>query len=182
MNITPHRAREILDAAEEIVSASTVRAAVAGVATEITAVLADANPLVMVVMRGAVVFAGQLLPQLMFPLDFDSIDATRYGDATHGGEITFRAMPVSEISGRTVLLVDDILDEGITLQAIRDKLLAMKAHSVMIAVFADKQIGKVKPLAADFVGITLPNRYVFGFGLDVHGYWRNLPSIYALKE
>ncbi len=180
--ITLKRAREILETAEEICPASAVSVAVSRVASEINQSLSNANPLLIVVMRGAVVFAGQLLLQLSFPLDVDSVDATRYGEDTRGGEITFRAMPVSDVAGRTVLLVDDILDEGITLKAIRDKLLAMRAHKVMIAVFADKQTGKAKPLAADFVGITLPNRYVFGYGMDIHGYWRNLPSVYALKE
>lgn len=182
MTITSQRAIEILDTADLVCTDAQVRDAVSRVAREISAALADTNPLVLVVMRGAVVFAGQLLPQLAFPLEVDSVDATRYGNTTQGGEIAFRTMPVSEIANRTVLLVDDILDEGITLQVIRDKLLAMRARKIMTAVFADKQTGKPKPLAADFVGVTLPNRYVFGFGMDVHGYWRNLPSVYALKD
>ncbi len=182
MKITPQRARDILDTAEAICPSSAVNAAVSRVAAEINASLADAHPLVIVVLRGAVVFAGQLLPQLSFPLEVDSIDATRYGDATQGGEMAFRALPVSDVKGRTVLLVDDILDEGVTLKAIRDKLLAMGAQHILIAVFADKQTGRAKPLTADFTGITVPNRYVFGFGMDVHGYWRNLPAIYAIKD
>lgn len=180
--VTIKRAHEILETAEEICPASAVSVAVSRVASEINQSLANANPLLMVVMRGAVVFAGQLLPLLDFPLELDYIDATRYGDSTSGGEITFHAMPVSNVAGRVVLLVDDILDEGITLKAIHDKLLAMQARKVMIAVFADKQTGKTKPLAADFTGVTLPNRYVFGYGMDVYGYWRNLPSVYALRE
>ena len=180
--MTPARARDILSSAELVCDATQVDAAVSRLAAELNAALASDNPLVMVVMRGAVVFAGQLLPQLNFPLDVDSINATRYGDATRGGESGFRAMPVSNEAGRLVLLVDDILDEGITLHAIRDKLLSMGARKIMIAVMADKQTGKVKPIAADFTGVTLPDRYVFGFGMDVHGYWRNLPSIYAMKQ
>lgn len=182
MKITSQRARHILETAEEICAEKDVNEAVSRVAAEINASISDADPLVMVVLRGAVVFAGQLLPQLTFPLDVDSVDATRYGDATRGGEMVFRSLPASDVAGRTVLLVDDILDEGITLKAIRDRLLAMKAHDVRIAVFADKQTGKSKPLAADYVGMTLPDRYVFGFGMDIHGYWRNLPSIYAVNE
>jgi hypoxanthine phosphoribosyltransferase len=81
-----------------------------------------------------------------------------------------------------VLVVDDILDEGNTLETIRDKLLAAGSQQVCIAVFADKETGRPKPVAADFVGIKLPNRYVFGFGMDVNGAWRNLPAIYALKD
>jgi hypoxanthine phosphoribosyltransferase len=86
------------------------------------------------------------------------------------------------VAGRTVLVVDDILDEGITLGAVRDKLLAMGAAELRIAVFCDKELGREKAIRADFVGVHLPNRYVFGFGMDVNGAWRNLPAVYALKE
>ena len=72
--------------------------------------------------------------------------------------------------------------EGHTLAAIRRKILEAGAESFYSAVFADKNIGSDKPVAADFVGVRLPNRYVFGFGMDVHGLWRNLPAVYALRE
>ena len=88
----------------------------------------------------------------------------------------FRPEPVPQV------VIDDILDEGITLAAIRKKLLEMGAAKVYCAVFADKAIGRDKPVRADFVGVTVPNRYVFGFGMDAYGLWRNLPAIYALKE
>jgi hypoxanthine phosphoribosyltransferase len=144
--------------------------------------LRDAHPLLVCVMRGALVFAGQLLPQLDFPLEVDVVDATRYGDATQGGELVFRTMPATAVAGRTVLLVDDILDEGITLTLLRDRLLASGALRVLIAVFAVKQRPRSTPLTADYSGVMLPDRYVFGFGLDVHGYWRNLPAVYALND
>jgi hypoxanthine phosphoribosyltransferase len=86
------------------------------------------------------------------------------------------------VAGRTVLVVDDILDEGITLAAVRDKLLAQGASAVLSAVFADKDLGRDKPIRADFTGVTVPDRYVFGFGMDAYGLWRNLPAIYALKD
>jgi hypoxanthine phosphoribosyltransferase len=81
-----------------------------------------------------------------------------------------------------VLVLDDILDQGHTLAAIRGKMLDAGAREFYSAVFADKDIGRTKPVVADFIGITLPNRYVFGFGMDVQGAWRNLPAIYALQE
>jgi hypoxanthine phosphoribosyltransferase len=86
------------------------------------------------------------------------------------------------VAGRVVLVLDDILDEGHTLAAIRDKVLELGASSFHCAVFSDKVTGRPKPIQADFIGIRLPNRYVFGFGMDVRGAWRNLPAIYALKE
>jgi hypoxanthine phosphoribosyltransferase len=129
-----------------------------------------------------VIFAGQLLPQLDFPLEFDYVDVTRYGAATRGGAISWKVAPGTPVSGRTVLVLDDILDEGETLSAVRDKVMAEGARAVSIAVLADKAIRRAKPLQADFVGLRVPDRYVFGCGMDVGGLWRNLPAIYALKD
>ncbi|OYW34017.1 MAG: hypoxanthine-guanine phosphoribosyltransferase [Methyloversatilis sp. 12-65-5] len=132
--------------------------------------------------RGAVVFAGNLLPQLAFPLDFDYVHVTRYGDATQGGALRWISEPRIPVAGRTVLVLDDILDEGITLAAIRRHLLDAGAQRCLTAVFSDKMIGRTKPIKADFTGLELPDRYVFGYGMDVRGAWRNLPAIYALRE
>jgi len=175
-------AQAILRAADLVCSADAVSRAVRRVATEISTTLAAANPLVLSVMSGAVVFTGQLLPLLEFPLEVDYIHLTRYGDATVGGGIEWKAFPAAKIAGRVVLIVDDILDEGHTLAEIRRRVLASGASKCYAAVFADKDLGKQKPVAADFVGVTLPNRYVFGFGMDVKGAWRNLPAVYAMKE
>lgn len=173
--------RMLLSRAELLFGPEAVSAAVRRVAAEITRVLAEAQPLLLVVMRGGVVFAGHLLPQLRFPLDFDYVDATRYGAATAGGALQWRVdVPRDAVRGRTVLLVDDILDEGLTLDAVRSRLLAAGARQVLIAVFADKQLQAVKPVTADFVGLRVPDRYVFGFGMDVRGQWRNLDGVYAL--
>jgi hypoxanthine phosphoribosyltransferase len=182
VGIPADKAWRILDTAEQICTAEAVTEAVERLAREISARLKDCNPLVLSVMRGSVIFTGQLLPRLRFPLEFDYLDVTRYGDATRGGEIAWRVDSNIEVRGRTVLVVDDILDEGHTLKAIRDKLLAAGAQQVCSAVFADKETGSPKPVTADFVGIKLPNRYVFGFGMDVSGAWRNLPAIFALNE
>ena len=151
-------------------------------AREISAQLEKRHPLVLGVMRGSVLFAGQLLPQLHFPLHFDYLDVTRYRSTTSGGEITWKVSPGTAVAGRVVLVIDDILDEGHTLASIREKLLAAGASEFYSAVFAEKDLGRPKPIAANFVGITVPNRYVFGFGMDVYGMWRNLPAIYALND
>ena len=182
MPLTPDKARRMLDTAELLCPSAVVSEAVARMAREITAALGDSFPLVLCVMRGAVVFSGQLLPQLRFPLEFDYIEVTRYGAATRGGRISWKVLPVTPVAGRVVLVLDDILDEGRTLAAVRDKLLADGASRVCIAVLADKDIGRAKPVKADFTGVKLANRYVFGCGMDAGGAWRNLPEIYALKE
>lgn len=182
MNVSSEEAWRILETADEICSAECVRIEVARMAAEITNELGGRRPLVLAVMRGSVVFAGHLLPQLRFPLQFDYLDLTRYGSTTVGGEISWKVSPGTDVAGRAVLVIDDILDEGHTLAAVRAKLLQAGASEVHIAVFSQKDLGRSKPVTADFVGISLPNRYVFGFGMDVHGLWRNLPAVYAVNE
>ena len=182
MNATPQEAWHILEAAEQIFSAERVAAEVSRVANEVTAKLGERHPLVLAVMRGSVIFSGQLLPQLKFPLHFDYLDVTRYGSATVGGKIDWKVSPGTAVAGRVVLVVDDILDEGHTLAAVRAKLIEAGAAEVYAAVLAQKDTGREKPITADFVGVTVPNRYVFGCGMDVHGAWRNLPAIYAVKD
>lgn len=171
----------ILDNAEQIYSATEVSAAVQKMAVDVSSAIADEDPLVLSVMGGAVVFTGQLLPLLQFPLDFDYVQASRYHNQTHGQDIQWRVSPRENVQGRVVLLLDDILDEGLTLEAVRDKCLEMGAKRVLMAVLTEKNTGRPKPVKADFVGLVVPDRYVFGCGMDVHGRWRNLPAIYALK-
>ena len=174
-------ARAMLADADLVCPAEEVRAAVTRVAGEIAARLAGEFPIVLSVMGGAVVFTGQLLPLLAFPLEFGAIEVTRYGKGTSGRGIDWRLAPREDVRGRTVLVVDDILDEGITLAAVRARLVEMGAKQVLCAVFADKDLGRAKPIAPDFTGVRVPDRYVFGFGMDAYGLWRNLPAVYALK-
>ncbi|AVG14573.1 MULTISPECIES: hypoxanthine-guanine phosphoribosyltransferase [Chromobacteriaceae] len=174
-------ARGLINSADVLFSAEEVSAAVDRMAVEITAKLGEEYPLVLSVMGGAVVFTGQLLPRLEFPLDFDYVHVSRYGDKTHGGELVWKQAPKEDVRDRVVLVLDDILDEGHTMAAIRDKVMAMGAKAFYSGVFANKLINKEKPMQADFVGLDVPDRYVFGYGMDVRGAWRNLPAIYALK-
>ncbi len=172
---------QTLEHAELVHSAAEVDAAVARLADEITRAMGALEPLVLCVMGGAVVFAGQLLPRLAFPLEFDYVQASRYHNGTTGQHLVWRVAPGETVRGRTVLLLDDILDEGHTLAAVREKCLQAGAERVVIAVLTEKETGREKPIRADFVGLRVPDRYVFGCGMDVHGWWRNLPAIYALK-
>ena len=172
----------ILNRSELIVGATEVELALDRLAGEISDALADRFPVALCVMGGAVVFSGKLLPRLGFPLEFDYLHATHYRDGTRGGAIEWSVLPRKNLDGRVVLLMDDILDEGHTLAAAKARLFELGAAEVLIAVLADKDLGVDKPVAADFVGLTLPNRYVLGMGMDAYGLWRNLPGIYALKE
>lgn len=181
-HLSAQRASEILQQAELLKSAEEVQAALLSVAGQINAALRDQHPLVLSVMGGAVVFSGQLLPLLDFPLDFDYVHVSRYGDARTGGKMHWKVEPHESVKNRIVLLLDDILDEGHTLSALQERVIALGALRCYSAVFADKKHGRSKPVHADFVGMDLPDRFVFGYGMDIEGAWRNLPAIYALKE
>jgi hypoxanthine phosphoribosyltransferase len=180
------RARALIANASQIVSPQQVEAAVKDVADRLNARFDKeseaAFPLVLGVMGGAVVFTGHLLPQLSFPLEFDYIHVTRYGDHDRGGEVVWKVIPRQNVAGRTIIVVDDILDEGETLAHVKQRLLDMGAAEVILAVFADKDLGKQKPVQADIVGLTIPNKFVVGFGMDAHGYWRNLPGLWVIKD
>ena len=171
-----------LENSDPVSSAEEIQAAIRRVAAEIQDRLAGAYPLVLVVLGGAVVFAGQLLPLLRFPLDLDYLHASRYGPATQGGGIGWRVAPPEGVRGRTVLVLDDILDGGETMHAIRERLLALGAASFLCAVLVEKLLARPKPLAADFVGLKIPDRFVFGCGMDAKGFWRNLPELRAMRE
>jgi hypoxanthine phosphoribosyltransferase len=177
----PAAAWRFLENSDPVASAQEVEGAVARLAQEISAQLGESYPLILIVMGGAVVFAGQLLPRLRFPLDFDYVHATRYGPATEGARIEWRVAPPAGVKGRAVLVLDDILDGGQTMLAIREKLLALGAVSVQCAVLVEKKLARPKPIRAEFVGLTIPDRFVFGCGMDAKGYWRNLPEIRAMK-
>ena len=181
MSISEQRARDILQQAELLCPEELVQESLHKVARQINTALADTHPLVLSVMGGAVVFTGQLLPLLDFPLDFDYVHVSRYGDLRHGGQMHWKVEPRENVRGRVVLVVDDILDEGHTLAALRQRVMELGAGKFYSAVFADKRHGRAKPIHADFVGMELPDRFVFGYGMDIEGAWRNLPAIYAVK-
>ena len=175
----------ILQQASLVHDEATVNQAVTRLAQGITEMLHDEKPLVLCVMGGGVVFTGQLLPQLLFPLEFGYVQASRYHNRTHGDErLVWRVKPGEEVRDRTILVLDDILDEGVTLAEIKAQCLALGAKRVVVAVLVEKLLGpdKLKPIKADFVGLQVPNQYVFGCGMDAYGWWRNLPAIYAIAD
>jgi hypoxanthine phosphoribosyltransferase len=165
--------------AKLIYSEEQVEAALDDMATEISAKLADSNPLVLCVLNGGIVAAGKLLTRLAFPLTIDSINATRYQNQTSGGTIEWVLKPGTPLDGRTILIIDDILDEGITLAAIKAYCLEQGSTAVYCAVLVDKKLDHEKPIHVDFVGLQTENRYLFGYGMDYKGYLRNAAGIFA---
>lgn len=178
-------ANNIMRNSDPLFTKAEVDAATAKVARELNRDYQGKYPLVLSVMGGAVVFTGHLLTQLDFPMDFDIVSASRYGDATVGTNLVWRVTPRDNVAGRHVILLDDILDEGITLAAIVDLLKSQGALSVECAVFCVKDYGAEKnakkPLQAKYVGMSVPDRFIFGYGMDVSGAWRNLGEIRAVR-
>jgi len=163
-------------------SESEVEAALDKMAEQINHLLADRNPLVLCVLNGGIIPAGKLLTRLTMPLNIDSINASRYQNQISGGTVEWVLKPATPLKDRTVLLIDDVLDEGITLAAIQQYCLDQGATSVYSAVLIDKIMAHEKPAHADFVGLAVPNRYLFGYGMDYKGYLRNAAGIYACNE
>ncbi len=172
-----------IDNASCLYTAEEVDTTIQTMAQAIINELQHLNPIVLPVMIGGVVLAGKLIPQLPFAMQIDYVHATRYQSGTAGQTLNWIKKPTKSLQDKTVLLIDDILDEGITLAAIIDYCYEVGANKVYTAVLAEKQLNKPKPLEkADFTGLTLPNRYVFGVGMDYREYHRNLAGIYALNE
>ncbi|MDR2207597.1 MAG: hypoxanthine-guanine phosphoribosyltransferase [Azoarcus sp.] len=175
--------RRIRDEAECLADEPTVNAAIDQMASDIAKRLFNADPLILAVLNGGLVLAGNLLPRLNFPLELSWLHVTRYGQQSQGGEIEWHAPPNADVQGRSVLVVDDILDVGHTLLAIVERLHEQGAGEILTAVLVDKQHDrKARPgLKADFTGLELPDRFMFGSGMDYRGYWRNAAGIHAVK-
>ncbi len=178
------RMQQIKARADCLVSAEAAGQIIHSMAQAITQSLADKNPLVLIVMKGGVIFAGHLLTLLDFPLELDYLHATRYNNQLSGNKLIWKAKPDVEVAGRHVLVVDDILDEGTTLLEILAVLKAQGAAQIYSAVLINKlHDRKAAPnWLPDFVGVDLPDRYLFGFGMDYKGYWRNANGIYAAAD
>ncbi len=167
--------------ADLLVDRPAIDAMIARIGSEVDAALGGERALFLTVMNGALMFAGQLALAIRTDLEFDYVHATRYRGATTGHDLHWLREPIVPMSGRTVLLVDDILDEGHTLKAVRDDCVRRGARRVLIASLCTKRHDRlVEGIASDFNGIELPDRYVFGYGMDYHEQGRNLPAIYAL--
>lgn len=183
MTITAAQALAAHASAECLYTPADVDAAFARIARDITARLSGREPLVLCVLTGGIVAAGQLLPRLDFPLQLDYIHATRYRGETSGGELRWIAQPHQPLAGRSVLVVDDILDEGPTLAGILAHCRSAGAREVLAAVLVNKLHDRKAPGArADFIGLDVPDRYVYGYGMDYYSFLRNAPGIFAVQE
>ncbi len=183
MKISAEQAKAVLEASQVLHDAAAVDAALDYMAQGITHRLSHHTPVVLGVMVGGMIPAGRLLSRLGFPLELDYCHATRYHGGTRGGELLWLARPQIELRDRILLIVDDILDEGHTLAQIVEDVRFQGAKEILSAVLVNKNHNRrYKEMQADFVGLNVPDRYVFGAGMDYKGWWRNLPAIYAAPE
>jgi len=182
------RLSDVLPLAEQLHDRVALDAAIARMADAIVPDYAGnpLPPLFITVLYGGLPFAAQLgfaLGERGLDVEFDTLHATRYRGGTIGGaRLAWLHHPSAPLRGRRVLLADDILDEGHTLKAIQYWCEDQGAEDVRIAVLTRKQHARcVGGVTADYIGVEVPDRYVFGYGMDFHGQGRNLPGIYALK-
>lgn len=180
----PEKIKRIYQEAKQLYTTNEVEAALDRMAINIHNRLHDKNPLILCVMIGGLVPLGNLLPRLDFPLEVDYVHATRYRGQTSGGELIWKVKPNINVKDRTVLVVDDILDGGITLAGIIEEIKKMEASEVLCAVLVDKYQKRVVNglQSADFVGLEVEDHYIFGYGMDYHEYLRNAPGIYIVSE
>lgn len=171
---------QILEQADQLYSMADINQVLDQLADKLSLRYADENPVILCVMNGSVITTGHLLPKLNFPLELDYIHATRYGEKTVGGELVWQSQPMNDLTGRAVILIEDIYDQGVTLMALREFCEDAGAKSVaclaLVEKLHDNKVGQVP----EYIGMTVPDRYVFGFGMDYQGYWRNAPGIYAV--
>ncbi|HEX7081914.1 MAG TPA: hypoxanthine-guanine phosphoribosyltransferase [Gammaproteobacteria bacterium] len=167
--------------ARRLLSAPEVDAVYDRMAGDIAALLAGANPVVVAVMHGGVFTAIELCRRFEFPYDFAYVHPTRYGHELTGGELDWKVEPKPELKGRTVLIVDDILDGGVTLGELERSMRSLGIERLYKAVFAIKALARpaVRP-SVDFEGVHVEDVYVFGCGMDYRGYWRGLPELLAV--
>lgn len=190
------RLSEVLPDADLLFDRAALDAAIASIADTIRTDYADpvasedgavdTRPLYVTIMHGGMPFAAQLafaLGERGLDLEFDYLHATRYRGNISGSGLAWLHRPATPMRGRRVLLADDILDEGHTLLAVKRWCEDQGAADVRVAVLANKvHDRRVDDIEADYIGVEVPDRYVFGYGMDYREQGRNLPAIYALKE
>lgn len=182
-SLSPIEMQKVLNEAECLYNEEEMDEALNSLAKDLNEQLRDKNPLILCVLKGAIVTAGKLLPKLNFPLELDYIHASRYRK-DQGYDLSWYAKPQKSLEGRTVVLLDDIIDEGLTLACLTDYCKKEGAKEVLSAVLIDKNRTRAQSglSSADFVGLKIPNKFIIGYGLDYDGYFRNMPGIFVMPE
>lgn len=171
-----------LQNSERLFDENEIDAAIRRIAADVRNDYAGPRPVCLSVMHGGMLFASRLSLAVGIDLEFDYLHATRYRGATTGSGLAWLHRPATPLEGRRVLIADDILDEGHTLKAVRDWCEDQGALDVRVAVLCEKiHDRRVEGIEADYIALEVPDRYVYGYGMDFHEQGRNLPGIYALR-
>ncbi|NLQ16778.1 hypoxanthine-guanine phosphoribosyltransferase [Marinomonas sp. M1K-6] len=178
---TINELNKILSEADCLVDEAKLNEALDKMAAQISADLADKLPLVLCVMNGGLVPTAALIERLDFPLELDYIHATRYGMETEGASLNWLSYPQTSLKDRHILVIDDIFDQGHTLEAIVNWLETQTASSVYTATVINKLHDRKTNMVPDYVGTDVVDRFLFGYGMDYKGFFRNLKGIYAIK-
>src|SRR5215210_7578450 len=153
------------------------------IAAQITADYRDRELTVIAVLNGSLIFMADLLRRIPLPLKLDCLSVASYHGGTKStGEVVFRQVALPDVAGRHILILDDILDSGLTLNAIRRKLQEANPRSVRVCVLLEKEIDRAAPIEADYIGFKIGNEFVVGYGLDYRERYRNLPCIGVLRK
>jgi hypoxanthine phosphoribosyltransferase len=178
----PQHIHEVLAQATCLYTKKQVEAALDRMAEQINERLVNSNPIFLCVVLGGIVPLGNLLPRLNFPLEIDYVHASRYHNDTTGKNLVWKGLPALPLQDRTVIVVDDILDGGLTLQGVLNYCIQQRAKQLYTAVLVDKVSARLPGglAQADFTGLPVDNHYVFGYGMDYKGYLRNAPGIYRV--
>ena len=180
-----NKAKQILENAELIYTAAEIQESIDQLAHEINVKLSNTSTPVIVIpiMNGGLILSGQLITRLKFPVEIDYLHATRYRNTTSGSDLQWKVKPQNSLENRILLIIDDIFDEGHTMQSVVEYCRSENAANVYSAVLVEKEHPRDKAaIKSDFIGMVVEDRYVFGFGMDYKGYHRNLNAIYAVKE
>lgn len=173
--------QRIIDEADCLYSETEVELAIDRLAEAVSEHLSGCHPVLLCVLNGGIPFTARLSMKLRFPLQIDCLAAGRYQGDTQGKSMSWLYRSTLSLVGRTVLIADDVFDEGITLETIRNTCIQEGAEAVYTAVLVNKQVNRKTPYLPDFIGLHAENRYLFGYGMDYKGYLRNWPGIFACK-
>jgi len=184
MNLSLEQIHDVIEKSTLLYTAQEVEKAIDEMALKIEEKFTHSNLLCMTVMIGGLIPTGALLRRLHFPIEMDYVHATRYTGKTRGGELTWLVKPQKKLKNRTILIVDDILDGGITLAGIVDYCKEQGAKEVYTAVLIDKQRERPEKAVqkADFAALEVENKFIYGYGMDYGEYLRNAPGIYAVAK
>ena len=182
-DLSHHKILQVRKNADELISEQKINQAIDKVATQIEDTIKNEVPIFLCVMKGGLMFTAALMQRIKSPLILDYVHVDRYRNKTHGSSIHWHKEPDANLKGRLVVIIDDILDEGYTLQELIAYCHAKGAKKILSAVLLKKKLANVSvDIEPDFLGMEVVDRYVFGWGMDYKGYLRNQSSIYAIDE